>query len=138
MKIFTVGIGTPDGSTLPGEFAGEGVKKDRQGQVVISRLDERLLKNIAAETGGVYYRSTGGELEIEGLSSEIRNMSQKGLKKEKSYEYEENYQYFLILALIFLFAEMVLSERKRTNSKGNSINKRYPSCRQFVSFWFKR
>ena len=57
VKIFTIGIGTQDGSTIPGEFTGEGVKKDRQGQVVISKLDERLLKNIAVETGGVYYLS---------------------------------------------------------------------------------
>ncbi len=113
VRIFTIGIGTQDGGTIPGEFAGEGVKKDRQGQVVISKLDERLLKKIAEETGGAYYRSSGGEFEIESLSNEIRNMSQKGLKKEKSYEYEENYQYFLILALILLFFEMILSERKR-------------------------
>ena len=113
VRIFTIGIGTQDGSTVPGEFAGEGVKKDRQGQVVISKLDERLLKNIAVETGGVYYRSTGGELEIESLSNEVRNMSQKGLKKEKSFEYEENYQYFLVVALIALFLEMILSEKKK-------------------------
>jgi len=113
VRIFTIGIGTPDGGTLPGEFTGQGVKKDRQGQVVISRLDERLLKNIAAETGGAYYRSSVGELEIESISGEIRNMSQKGLKKEKTYEYEENYQYFLVIAIVLLFIEMILSERKR-------------------------
>src|SRR3989338_5332372 len=66
VRIFTIGIGTADGSTVPGEFPGEGVKKDRQGQIVISKLDERLLKEIAYETQGAYYRSSGGELEIEG------------------------------------------------------------------------
>lgn len=113
VRIFTIGIGTQDGGTVPGEFTGEGVKKDRQGQVVISRLDERLLKNIAAETRGVYYRSSGGELEIEALVREIRQLSQKGLKKEKSFEYEENYQYFAVIALLLLFVEMILPERKR-------------------------
>ncbi len=113
VRIFTIGIGTQDGSTIPGEFAGEGAKKDRQGQVVISKLDERLLKSIAEETGGVYYRSSSGELEIEGLLDQIRNMSQKGFKKEKIFEYEENYQYFLVIALVLLFVEMILSERKR-------------------------
>lgn len=113
VRIFTIGIGTTDGGTIPGEFAGEGIKKDRSGNIVISKLDEKLLKGIAVETGGVYYRSSGGELEIESLTGEIRKMSQKGLKSEKIFEYDENYQYFVIFAIILLFAEMVLSERKR-------------------------
>ena len=113
VRIFTIGIGTQDGSTVPGEFAGEGVKRDRSGQIVISKLDEKLLREIAAETGGVYYRSTGGELEIDNLAGEIRTMSQKGLKSEKIFEYEENYQYFLVITLVLLFMEMILSERKR-------------------------
>ena len=113
VRIFTIGIGTQDGGTVPGEFTGEGVKKDRQGQVVISRLDERLLKNIASETGGAYYRSSGGELEIESLSNEIRHLSQKGLKKEKIFEYDENYQYFIVIALVLLFLEIILSERRK-------------------------
>lgn len=114
VRIFTIGIGTADGSTVPGEFAGGGVKKDRQGQIVISKLDERLLREIATETQGAYYRSSGGELEIEGLIGEIRKMSQKGLKSEKIFEYDENYQFFLIPAIILLLLEMILSERKRT------------------------
>ena len=113
VKIFTIGLGTQDGGTIPGEFTGEGAKRDKQGQIVISKLDEKLLRGLAAETGGVYYRSTGGELEIDNLAGEIRNMSQKGLKSEKIFEYEENYQYFLVIALVLLFAEMILSERKR-------------------------
>lgn len=114
VRIFTIGIGTSDGSTIPGEYAGEGAKKDRQGQIVISKLDEKLLKNIAGETGGNYYRSTSGEIEVESLSSQIQNMSQKGFKKEKIFEYDENYQYFLVIALVLLFIEMILSERKRS------------------------
>lgn len=112
IKIFTIGFGTADGSTIPGDSTGEGFKKDRSGQVVLSKLDENLLKKIAKETGGVYYRSSRGEVEADALVREIRQMSQKGFKSEKLIEYEENYQYFLALALLFLMVEMVLSERK--------------------------
>ncbi len=118
IKIFTIGIGTPDGSTVPGESLNEGFKKDRQGRVILSKLDEKLLKDIARATGGAYYRSTRGELEIESLVREIRAMSQKGLKSEKIVEYEEEYSYFLIVALIFLLAEMAIPERKRTAESG--------------------
>ena len=53
VRIFTIGIGTADGATLPDE-AGQGNKKDRGGKVVISRLDETTLQRIARGTGGAY------------------------------------------------------------------------------------
>ena len=112
-RIFTIGFGTTDGSTVPGESASEGFKKDRQGRVVLSKLDEALLKQIARETGAVYHRSSRGEVEGDWIVEEIRKMSQKGLKSEKMIEYEESFQYFLIPAFILLLAEMFLSERKR-------------------------
>ncbi|MBI3316167.1 MAG: VWA domain-containing protein [Candidatus Omnitrophica bacterium] len=112
IRIFTIGIGTGEGSTLPGDAAGEGFKKDSQGRPVLSKLDEPLLKAIARETGGVYYRSTRGEVEVEHLVYEIRQMVQKGLRTERSVEYEENYQVLLALALILLWTETALSERR--------------------------
>ena len=113
VKVFAIGIGTPDGGTLPGNSAQEGFKKDRQGRVVLSKLDEPLLKKIASATGGVYYRSSRGEVEIENLMREIRKMGQKGLRSDKIIEYEESFQYFLGFALFGLALEMILSERRR-------------------------
>lgn len=114
VRIFTIGLGTADGSTVPGESAEEGFMKDKQGRVVISKLDEGLLKQIARETGGDYYRSTTGELEVDRIVDEINKMSQKGLKSEKMIEYEENFRYFLIPAFALLLLELFLSERKRS------------------------
>lgn len=113
IRVFAVGIGTPEGSTVPGGAGREGFKKDREGRPVLSKLDEKLLKQIAGETGGVFYRSTRGEIEIDHIAREIRRMGQKGLRSEKSVEYEENYQWFLWAALILLWAETALSERRR-------------------------
>ncbi len=110
-KIFTIGIGTPDGSTLPSEY-GEGFKKNRQGQIVLSKLNDSLLRQIASETGGVYYRSSKGVVEADAIAGEIRKMSQKGFKKDLVIEYEESYQYLLIAAFILLLIQMALSERK--------------------------
>lgn len=111
VRLFTIGIGTLDGSTVP-EAGGQGYKKDRQGQPVLSRLNESFLKKIARETGGVYYRSSRGELEIDRLARQIAQITQKGFKSDWAIEYEENYQFFVLLALIFLTAEMLVSERK--------------------------
>ena len=109
IRIFTIGIGTSDGSTVP---EGSGYKKDRQGQVVLSRLNESFLKKTAASTGGVYFRSSRGEVEAEHLARAISLMTQKGLKNDWAVEYEENFQFFLLMALVFLMAEMAVSERK--------------------------
>ncbi len=113
VRIFTIGIGTPDGSTLPTESAKDNFKKDRSGKLILSKLDEKLLRDIASETGGIYSRATRGELEIDRIAREIRKMAQKGLRSEKSVEHEENFQFFLLPAFLFLMGEMFLSERKK-------------------------
>lgn len=112
IRIFTIGIGTRDGSVLPDEF-GPGNKKDRGGQVIISRLNETFLRQVARETGGVYYRSSKGEVESESILREIRQISQKGLKNDWTVEYEESFQTFLLIAFVLLLLEMMLSEGKR-------------------------
>lgn len=116
IRIFTIGIGTPSGGTLPSESERGALKKDTHGNIVLSKLDEALLKKITAETGGTYYRASRGEIEIEDLTRRIRKMTQKGLKKDKSFEYEENFQLFLLLALAVLLLEMFLSERKEVKA----------------------
>jgi Ca-activated chloride channel family protein len=116
IRIFTIGIGTPDGSTLPGGSVSESFKKDKQGRVVLSKLDEGLLRKIAELTGGAYWRSSRGEVEVDSLVREINRMGQKGLKSEKIIEYEENFQYFLIPAFLLLILELILSERMRSRA----------------------
>ncbi len=110
VRIFTIGFGTPDGSTLQ-EGSGS-YKKDRAGQVVLSRLNEGLLKEMASGTGGVYYRASRGELELDGLIRHLRQMGQKGFTSDWMVEYEENYQPFLLAAFLLLLIEMALSEAK--------------------------
>lgn len=112
VRIYTIGIGTADGSTVP-EDSGK-YKKDRQGQVILSRLNETFLKQVARETGGVYYRSTRGELETDALARDVGRITQKGLNSDWSIEYEEDFQLFLISALLLLMVELFLSERRES------------------------
>src|SRR5262249_6703057 len=103
VRIFTIGIGTADGSTLPDPF-GQGYKKDRSGKVILSKLDEGSLKQIASATGGVYFRSARGNLEADRILRQISLISTKDFASDWSVEYEENYQFFLVLAFLFLIA----------------------------------
>ena len=111
VRLFTIGFGTADGSIVP--EGGGRPKKDRQGQVVLSKLNESFLKQVARDTGGVYYRSTRGELETDSLAREVGRISQKGFSSDWSVEYAEDFQFFLIAALLLLMIELFLSERKK-------------------------
>lgn len=112
LKIFPIGLGTQDGSTLPDDY-GRGYKRDRQGQVVLSKINESYLKDIAKETGGVYFRSNKGDLEADRILKQVNQITAKDFSSSWMVEYEENYQVFLILAFILLGFEFFLSEGKR-------------------------
>ena len=126
VRIFTIGIGTADGGPVP-EGAGKH-KKDRQGQVVLSKLNESFLKQVSRETEGVYYRSTRGELETDILARAIGRITQKGFRSDWSVEYQEDYQLFLVLALLLLMAEMYLSERKKIDGSQSTVHHLLKSC----------
>lgn len=113
IRIFTIGIGTPDGSTVPQGNVGSGFKRSRSGEVVISKLNEEMLREIAAESDGFYYRASRGELELGRLVNEIRKLSQKSLQGGWMAEYHEFFQGFVALAFLFLGIELLISERKR-------------------------
>ncbi len=112
VRIFTIGVGTPEGRTIPDE-SGKGIKKDREGRTVLSKLNEELLKKIAHASGGTYQRSSRGDLAIEPLVRDMRGITLGAARSEWSFEYEENYQGLVLAAILFLFAEMTLSERRK-------------------------
>ncbi|MEI8345547.1 MAG: VWA domain-containing protein [Candidatus Omnitrophota bacterium] len=113
LKVFTVGIGTEEGSTIPGLQPDQNVLRDSTGEVVITRLNEGLLRKIAQQTGGVYYRATRSQDEIDRLARDLNQIEAKKLQTEMAVEYEESFQLFLLAGFLCLIAEMLLSERKR-------------------------
>lgn len=103
--IHTVGIGSPAGEPIPmrderGNITG--YKKDRQGEVVTSRLDEEALRAVASTTGGLYVRATQGEVELDSLVAEISGMEKRELQSKLHAGLEERFQYPLALALLLL------------------------------------
>lgn len=113
IMVFTVGIGSLQGVPIPASVsdADRGFKKNREGEVVISKLDELTLEKIALETGGKYYRATPGEAELDKIYDAIAGMDKKELASLQFTQFEERFQYVLVLVLLFLVFEMMLSER---------------------------
>jgi Ca-activated chloride channel family protein len=113
--IYTIGFGTPEGEPVPetnqyGEITG--YKRDQNGEVVLSKLDEGTLQSIAQATDGKYYRATADGRELDSLLGEIDNLQRAQLASRFETTYIERYQLFLALALtMFILAELI-SDRK--------------------------
>ncbi len=116
IRIYTVGVGSPDGVPIP-EFDNQGrrsgYKRDENGEVVTTRLDEATLEAIARETGGRYLRATPSENELDRLAAEIAEMAGREFEARQVTQYEEQYQIFLGFALALLLVEALLPDRRR-------------------------
>jgi Ca-activated chloride channel homolog len=114
--IYAVGIGTSKGIPIPiRDSKGDVIeyRKDPEGKVVVSTLDERSLAEIAVRTGGRYFRSTTSENEITELYNDISGLEKKELEAKQMQNFEDQFQYPLALAIVFLIAESCISERRK-------------------------
>ncbi|MEO0142092.1 MAG: VWA domain-containing protein [candidate division WOR-3 bacterium] len=111
IRIFTVGIGTPEGAPIPeGSTGGVVYKKDREGNIVMTRLADRLLLLIARSANGRFFRTEGPY--IERLVDELNAIKKKEFGGGEYVQFEERYQYFLAIAFGLLFLSVFLSDRR--------------------------
>ena len=117
VRIYTIGIGTPEGAPI--EIGGEFVK-DEDGTMVVSKLNEQMLEEIAAITDGAYIRSTNQSMGLEEIVDSIEKMEKSELELLRFEEYNEQYQYLLAAALVLLLGEFfILSRRNPLLSRFN-------------------
>ena len=114
IKLFCIGVGGSDGVPIP-EPSG-GFKKDRTGQIVLSRLDENTLKKMAVVTGGTYVRSVAGDMDLDAIyTDEIRRkMDAETLSSGRKQVWEDRFQWPLAVALLCLVAELALPVTRKT------------------------
>ena len=114
VRIYTIGIGTAKGDVIPVRATDRSVrfKRDLFGKVVVSKLDEKVLVGIAEMTGGVYYRSQRGLLEVEKIYSAIQGLEQRETGSSWVVEYDPRYQIPVLLAVFLLMLHMMISERR--------------------------
>jgi len=114
IKLFCIGVGGSDGVPIPEPDGG--FKKDRSGQIVLSRLDENTLKKMAVVTGGTYVRSVAGDLDLDAIyTDEIRRtMEAETVSSGRKQVWEDRFQWPLALALLCLAAELILPVSRKT------------------------
>jgi len=123
-RIYTIGTATAEGEPIPlkddtGRKAG--YKKDRQGQVVITKLNQPVLEKIAQETGGIYVPSTPGEQEIDLVLRHLESLGQRKFKEKIISEKEDHYQILIILAFLFLILDLFVRRTKKTKPGTDSL-----------------
>ncbi len=109
IRIFTIGIVTPEGAPI--EIGGEFIK-DEKGDMVVSKLDEKMLQEIARITGGAYIRATKQSIGLDEIVRAINDMEQSELSTVRFEEYNEQFQYLIAVAFALLLVEFWLLDRR--------------------------
>ncbi|MFA6924080.1 MAG: VWA domain-containing protein [Bacteroidales bacterium] len=112
--IYTIGMGSPEGVPIPQKYSGMamGYKKDREGNTVVTKLDEAQLQQIAKAGNGVYARATNTDIGLNAIFDEIGKMQKKEIETKVYSDYEDYFQPCIAIALFFVILEILLLERK--------------------------
>lgn len=109
IKIYTIGIGTPEGAPI--RIGGDFIK-DEEGKMVVSKLDEQTLEQIALATGGGYIRATNRSLGLDEIVQKIGEVEKKQLTESIFEDFSEQYQYPLAIGLALLLLDFLIPERR--------------------------
>jgi Ca-activated chloride channel family protein len=112
VMINTIGVGTTEGSIIM-NYANGQPKRDMQGNVIISKLNEQALMNIAHNANGIYEQLNDIETAANKIQSQIALMEQKTISDSSALYYRSFFQYFLAFALIALIGELFISEKRK-------------------------
>ncbi len=116
-RIFTLGFGTEKGAPIPlrderGDL--RGYKKDASGKVIVSTTQGTVLKSLASEGRGAFHHVTFGGNAVSTLYDEIKQLERSEFDNAEITDYDENYQWVLLLGLLVAGMEIFLRERRKT------------------------
>jgi Ca-activated chloride channel family protein len=111
IPVFVIGIGKPEGSPIPKAGTNE-YMKDRSGQVVVSKLNEEMCQQIAAAGHGVYVRCDNTSTAMRALQKELDELAKAEQESTIYADYNEQYQSFVLVALLLLVIEFFIMMRK--------------------------
>lgn len=111
IRVFVLGVGSPDGAPIPIEGTNE-YRKDNSGNVIVTRLNEQMCQEIAKAGDGMYIRVDNTNSAQRALNSEINKMAKTDVESKVYTEFDEQFQAIAWLILILLLVEMLILERK--------------------------
>lgn len=114
IRVFTIGLGLAEGAPIPVYNNGTitGFKKDKTGSTIITRLDETMLQQIADAGKGIYVRANNSQVGLSRIFDEIKRLETNTYDVKSYSDYEDRFQYFIAIAMLFIFLNFIINERK--------------------------
>ena len=111
--IHTIGVGSAEGVPIPNMVDGYavGYKKDNAGNTIVTKLDAKILQEIAEATKGVYVKASSADIGLDAILTKIGELDKKQMESKMYSDYEDQFQIFLMAALLLLVIETFISER---------------------------
>lgn len=115
IRVYTIGMGLAEGAPIPeydryGHLTG--YRKDRNGTTIITRLDEVMLQSIANAGNGLYVRASNSNVGLEKIYNDISDMEKTEIETKVFTDYEDQFQWFLLPAIVFLIMSILISPAK--------------------------
>jgi Ca-activated chloride channel homolog len=112
--IYTIGMGSPGGTPIPIYSAGKQIdfKRDRDGNIVMTKLDEVALEKIASIGNGAYYRGTNNQDELNEIYKAINTLQKREFGTKQFTDFEPRFQFFVAAGILLLLLELLITERK--------------------------
>jgi Ca-activated chloride channel homolog len=112
VMINSVGLGSVEGAVIIDPKTRQ-PKTDEAGQVVVSKLNEDILRQLAAQTNGIYIHLTNAESGVQSILGQYKDIEKKALSDMSLFNYKSFYMWFAFPMLLFLLFEIFFTERKR-------------------------
>lgn len=115
IKIYTIGLGSPDGTPIP-VYDSQGIrigyKSDKDGNTVLTKLNEEVLIEIAEKSGAKYFRGNNYEDHLQKIYEDLESLEKTEFGTKRISDYETRYYYFLIPAVLLMIIEIFVTDRK--------------------------
>lgn len=115
IKIYTIGLGTPEGVPIPlynGQNQQVGFKQDENGNIVLTKLNEAVLEKIASDGNGEYFRGTNYDDNLSKIYNKLSSLQKTEFGVKKVTDFEDRFYYLLAPAILLLVFEFFMSKRK--------------------------
>ncbi len=124
IRLYTIGVGQVQGVRIPASTNAynRDFQRDSEGNFVISKLNEQMLKDIASIGNGKYYRASSPGMGLKDIVTELENMQTSETPAQIYEEFEEQFPFFIFAALLIMVLDFMVLERKNSWFRKNIFN----------------
>lgn len=109
IRVFCIGVGSPEGKPIP--MDGD-LLKDKDGNIVVTKLDESVLEEVAIAGEGAYVKAGNTEFGLNPIIDKLKELQEQEFKSQVFEDFDEQYMYFFAIALFFFLLEFIVGNRR--------------------------